>query len=360
MQQIARSTSYFRDGETFYVGARHTRPRAFTLVELLVVVAVIALLIGLLLPALSKARESARQSLCMANIKQLAQYFAYYAEDNKGWYPAVTPRNAAMSAMWAQQAGYGGFAGFFNLRQTARAGTGSRHYQAGFYSRPPASGTGNTTAPPGGTQDIPLVAKYMEGSGDYGILQCPSDVLDGGENGTDFPATVPDKIGGGAKDSSLIKDAVIASIPQNVIWYNISYLYVAGLRSDEATAITLFGDETNACDWGNPSSGSANPPANYYGTFRRQRPASEGGPGYDQFDNHSSKGGNFAFSDGHCAWVPFVWYDNSAGSSPKFDPHELMFGTISRVHWNNSMPGVTPPPGAVRGRDGTWCVQTVD
>ena len=63
------------------------RRRAFTLVELLTVVAVIALLIALLLPALGKAREMSRRTICMSNLRQQQVAAVTFAADRAGRLP---------------------------------------------------------------------------------------------------------------------------------------------------------------------------------------------------------------------------------------------------------------------------------
>src|SRR5580765_3368708 len=64
------------------------RPRrAFTLVELLVVIGIIAVLIAILLPVLSSARKSAQSAQCASNLRQILLASTAYIQENHGYWP---------------------------------------------------------------------------------------------------------------------------------------------------------------------------------------------------------------------------------------------------------------------------------
>src|SRR5262249_2855362 len=64
-------------------------PRAFTLIEILVVVAIIALLMAILIPSLQRAREQAKLTIDKANCKQIATTTSVYQAEFNGCVPII-------------------------------------------------------------------------------------------------------------------------------------------------------------------------------------------------------------------------------------------------------------------------------
>ncbi len=279
------------------------RPNAFTLIELLVVIAIIATLVGILLPSLAKARETARTLQCANNVRQFGLGVTSYAADSKSWYPIMplndigwrringlppaSPGDRNLDQQWI----FGGVAGMFSLYQNPDGDDGAPTGDFGLVTRrytpkPPSftPGTGSTS---------PIMQPYMSG---FGFLTCPLDKEDRyyGLPFTDNPMPYA---------NAKVKQPKTPSKESEVISYNISYLYIAGMKTDEPNIITpapIWGDETNGPDvklraW---YGANDNTRASADATAARTRPGF-----YGPRDNHGVQGANFTFSDGHVEFL---------------------------------------------------------
>src|SRR5579862_9406268 len=75
-----------------------SKSRAFTLVELLVVIGIIAVLVGILLPALNKARQAANATQCLSNLRQLATAATMFEVEHKGYIQTTSDKSSAQLA----------------------------------------------------------------------------------------------------------------------------------------------------------------------------------------------------------------------------------------------------------------------
>ncbi|MDQ8192961.1 prepilin-type N-terminal cleavage/methylation domain-containing protein [Coraliomargarita sp. SDUM461004] len=82
---------------------------AFTLIELLCVIAVIAILSAILIPTAGRIRESANATKCVSNLRTIGQTIGLIVAENGDYPPAVASSYSAISQSGAiaKKAGYG-------------------------------------------------------------------------------------------------------------------------------------------------------------------------------------------------------------------------------------------------------------
>lgn len=73
--------------------------RAFTLIELLTVIAIIGILAAIVIPTLGSIRQTAHASVCLSNVRQIALACTVYANENKGRLPDA---GAGTDPLWAR------------------------------------------------------------------------------------------------------------------------------------------------------------------------------------------------------------------------------------------------------------------
>jgi prepilin-type N-terminal cleavage/methylation domain-containing protein/prepilin-type processing-associated H-X9-DG protein len=76
--------------------------RAFTLVELLVVIGIISVLIAVLMPALARARMAANLVKCQSNFRQVYAAIGFYVNENKGLLPRASTPDPGPMGTFAQ------------------------------------------------------------------------------------------------------------------------------------------------------------------------------------------------------------------------------------------------------------------
>jgi general secretion pathway protein G len=236
------------------------RIRAFTLVELLVVIGIIALLISILLPALGQARENARRVACASNLHQLALATIMYLNDNH----QVFPRGGAFNS---------------NAQGVIALSSPGDNY------------SGN---------DLIALCTYYLG---YRSMSPPYFY-------TGTSSYVPDLLGGSLKVKVLQCPSAVNPEPNNAIWYQFYPCSADGLAvkpasivaAARATGLASF----NPAMWADQAC---------YGIYAPGGQA--GSTNHWDYRKNMAAGGNVAGLDGSVKWFPNDTTAFVSGQSPE-------------------------------------------
>lgn len=201
--------------------------KAFTLVELLVVITIIAMLMALLIPAVQAARENGRNITCINNIRQLGQAMISYDQSKDklpGWLkgvpnPEAAPPRPNVYTSWVPQI-------------FAELGRGDLH---DIYIDTPAYFTVGSTA----EQHLPT-------------LICPSDLAN---DSTVAPFPFSYVVNGGHQDGREDSAEPVGDFKQNGMFHHLpsnqaQRVSIADLtRRDGASTTILMAENADVLNW---------------------------------------------------------------------------------------------------------------
>lgn len=310
------------------------KKRAFTLVELLVVIGIIALLISILLPSLNKARAAAKEVMCQSNLRQIGISLMLYADQNKGIFPADSdPRygntdgdrvarslgwwddpslwiNAATSAFTRKS--YSELQLADPTIQLPNYTTGKSVLVCGMATEP-----GNSNA---STDQVFAGGGYHQMWGHANRLPAPAVV------GSNMSAGTTDSKGGGpvarkvytsyALNSQLNSDAKYKPAKQSQLRPASDIVIVLERRMNLAELPAVLNAQ-----YGSP--GGNDLPSRRLNRIKAK---------WDYATGRHRGGGNYLMADGHVAWLPLV----DVVLPPKYTPGatNIDFNQAGKIIWN--------------------------